>query len=153
MDMLVPLLKLPPIPDLRASGVIIRRPAAYEITPVLTFIREHFTQSWTDEVSVCFPRLPVSAFIATREGRVIGFAAYDATRPNYFGPTGVAPAERGKGIGQALLIAALSAMRDAGYAYAIIGGVGPAEFYTKAVGAIPIPDSTPGVYTDMLKKT
>ena len=26
-------------------------------------------------------------------------------------------------------------MRDAGYAYAIIGGVGPAEYYARTVGA------------------
>ena len=37
-----------------------------------------------------------------------------------------------------------------GYAYGIIGGVGPAEFYAKTVGATLIPDSTPGIYTDML---
>lgn len=36
------------------------------------------------------------------------------------------------------------------YGYAIIGWVGPAEFYAKAVGAVEIPDSTPGVYRGML---
>lgn len=41
-------------------------------------------------------------------------------------------------------------MRAAGYAYAIIGGVGPADFYARAVGAVEIPDSTPGIYADML---
>jgi hypothetical protein len=34
--------------------------------------------------------------------------------------------------------------------YAIIGGVGPAEFYAKAVGAVPIEGSTPGIYAGML---
>ena len=29
-------------------------------------------------------------------------------------------------------------MQAAGYAYAIIGGVGPAEFYARCVGAVPI---------------
>ena len=33
--------------------------------------------------------------------------------------------------------AGLAAMREDGYAYAIIGGPGPAEFYAKAVGATP----------------
>lgn len=42
-------------------------------------------------------------------------------------------------------------MRDIGYAYAIIGGVGPAAFYEKTVGAILIPDSAPGVYRDFLQ--
>jgi hypothetical protein len=44
----------------------------------------------------------------------------------------------------------LTAMRDAGYGYAIIGGVGPAEFYRRTVGAIKIPDSNPGIYAEML---
>jgi hypothetical protein len=38
-----------------------------------------------------------------------------------------------------------------GYVYAVIGRAGPVEFYQKAVGAIVIPDSDPGIYTDLLK--
>jgi hypothetical protein len=37
-------------------------------------------------------------------------------------------------------------MRDDGYAYAIIGGVGPTEYYSKNVGAALIADSSPGIY-------
>jgi len=37
-----------------------------------------------------------------------------------------------------------------GYAYGIIGGVGPAEFYRKACGAVPVDGSSPGIYRDML---
>lgn len=40
--------------------------------------------------------------------------------------------------------------RAEGYAYAIIGGVGPVAFYEKCVGARVIPDSTPGIYRDFL---
>jgi hypothetical protein len=42
-------------------------------------------------------------------------------------------------------------MKLKGYAYAIIGAVGPAEFYEKAVGAIKIENSWPGIYNDILK--
>ena len=41
-------------------------------------------------------------------------------------------------------------MRAEGYGYAIIGGVGPAQFYEKCVGAVLIPDSSPGIYRDFL---
>ncbi|MEX0750197.1 MAG: hypothetical protein WD359_05250 [Dehalococcoidia bacterium] len=37
-------------------------------------------------------------------------------------------------------------MWELGYAYAIIGGVGPAEFYAKVCGATVIENSDPGVY-------
>jgi hypothetical protein len=38
-----------------------------------------------------------------------------------------------------------------GYVYGIIGGVGPIEFYEKTVGAVVVPDSDPGIYSDLLK--
>jgi len=41
-------------------------------------------------------------------------------------------------------------MTRTGYAYSIIGGVGPAGFYAEAVGAVPIAGSTPGIYARML---
>lgn len=71
----------------------------------------------------------------------MGFACYDATAPNFFGPTGVDEAARGRGIGYGLLLSVLYAQKAQGYAYAIIGGVGPAEFYEKTVGAVIIPGS------------
>jgi predicted N-acetyltransferase YhbS len=85
-----------------------------------------------------------------RDRQILGFACHDATARNFFGPEAVAAEERGRGLGRALLLVALHAQREQGYAYAIIGGVGPAEFYVKSVGAIPIPGSTPGIYAGML---
>jgi hypothetical protein len=41
-------------------------------------------------------------------------------------------------------------MREMGYVYGVIGRAGPIEFYQKAVGATVIPDSDPGIYTDLL---
>jgi len=64
---------------------------------------------------------------------------------------GVDEAARGTGVGAALLVACLHAMAARGYFYAVIGGVGPAEFYAKTVGAVEIPDSTPGPYRGMLR--
>ena len=58
---------------------------------------------------------------------------------------------QGRGIGKALLLASLLAMRESGYVYGIIGGAGPIEFYQKTVGATIIVDSEPGIYTDLLK--
>jgi hypothetical protein len=57
---------------------------------------------------------------------------------------------RGRGIGKALLFASLWGLRELGYVYGIIGGAGPVEFYEKAVGAIVIPDSEPGIYANPL---
>ena len=154
-DLLVNLLKLPPLePAVRqmgSAGVEIRRAQAFEITPVRDFIEKNFTISWADEISVGFANKPVSVYIATRDAHVIGFAGYECTRRAFFGPTGVSEAERGRGVGRSLLLGCLWGLRELGYVYGIIGGAGPTEFYQRTVGAIVIPDSEPGIYTDLLK--
>ena len=150
-DLLVNLLKLPSLDQLNDEGVNIRRAQTFEITPVRKFIEQNFSVAWADEISVGFASKPVTVVIATRDSRVIGFAGYECTRKAFFGPTGVAANERGHGIGTALLIASLWGLRELGYVYGIIGGAGPVQFYQAAVGAILIPDSGPGIYTDLLK--
>ena len=150
-DLLVNLLKLPSLDRLNDEGVNIRRAQPFEITPVRDFIEKNFSVAWADEISAGFANKPVSVVIATRAGRVIGFAGYECTRKAFFGPTGVVESERGCGIGTALLIASLWGLRELGYVYAVIGGAGPTDFYQRAVGAIVIPDSEPGIYVDLLK--
>jgi hypothetical protein len=150
-DMLVNLLKLPSLDRLHDDSVNIRRAQPFEITPVRDFIKENFSVAWADEISVGFANKPVSVVIATRAGKVIGFAGYECTRKSFFGPTGVIKAERGIGIGTALLIASLWGLRELGYVYAVIGSAGPTDFYERVVGAIVIPKSEPGIYVDLLK--
>src|SRR6266849_7061318 len=152
-DMLVNLLKLPPLEPFldqqKEAGVNIRRAEPFEITPVRDFIESNFSVTWADEISIGFANKPVSVYIATRAGRVIGFAGYECTRKAFFGPTGVVESERGRGIGTALLIASLWGLRELGYVYAVIGSAGPTDFYQRTVGAMLIPDSEPGIYSDL----
>jgi predicted N-acetyltransferase YhbS len=154
-DMLVNLLGLPAadeaLEELRAEGVVVRRARPWELTPVREFVSDNFSRAWADEISVGLVRQPVTVFVALREGRLVGFAAYECTLKNFFGPTGVVESERGRGLGRALLLSALRGLRELGYAYAVIGGVGPAAFYERAVGARLIPDSSPGIYADPLR--
>ena len=154
--MLVNLLKLPSaeplLEGLKAAGVVVRRARPWESGPVREFVSENFGRAWADEVSVGLVRQPVTVFVALREGRLVGFAAYECSRKDFFGPTGVVEGERGRGLGRALLLASLWGLRELGYAYAIIGGVGPSEFYERAAGALAIPESSPGIYADPLKE-
>ena len=151
-DLLVNLLKLPPLEPSSDDAITLRRAQPFEITPVRQFIEKSFSVGWADEISVGFANQPLTVFIATRDGRIIGFAGYECTRKAFFGPTGVDESERGRGIGKALLMASLWGLSELGYVYGIIGAAGPVEFYQEAVGAIVIPDSDPGIYTDLLKK-
>jgi len=157
--MLVSLLDLPPldplISELRRHKLVIRRAYPFEITRVRSFVQENFGEGWADETSVGFANKPCSIYIAIdisqEKAGIVGFAAYECTSRNFFGPEGVAESHRRRGIGKALLIACLHGLREMGYAYGIIGGVGPHEFYEKACGAALIEGSSPGTYRDMLR--
>jgi GNAT superfamily N-acetyltransferase len=148
-DMLVRLYDLPdPAPVLAAcAGVAcLRRPRHDERAALVGWIGRTFSAGWAAECERAFAVDPPSCFVALAGSAIVGFACHDCTRRNFFGPTGVDPAWRGRGLGAALTLACLAAMREAGYAYAIIGGVGPAEFYRRVCGATPIEGSTPGIY-------
>ncbi len=137
---------------LEDAGIKIIRPMTPNKTKVVEWVRETFFDGWADEISMAFTHFPVSCFIAydVNEKKILGFAGYDCTYRNFFGPTGVDLAARGKGIGGALFLRCMEAMRDEGYGYAIIGGAGPVDFYKKIANAIVIEDSVPGIYKELL---
>ncbi len=154
-DLLVKLYDLPELEPAmarqRAMGVSIRRGLPPEKFLALEWIRQHFSEYWVSEADVGFSTHPTTVFLAHQADEMLGFACYDTTHKAFFGPTGVAETARGRGIGTALLLAALHAMREAGYMYGIIGWAGPVEYYQKVVGATVIPDTEPpGSYRGML---
>jgi predicted N-acetyltransferase YhbS len=155
-DMLVKLYNLPEslssFSNQVAAEIMIRKPIAAEKSMIVQWVQENFGEFWASEMEITFSRSPVSCYIAQQDQKMVGFACYDAAALGYFGPMGVADAFQRKGIGKALLLACLHEMKLKGYGYAIIGWAGPQEFYEKAVGAVVIPDSTPGIWKDWLGK-
>jgi GNAT superfamily N-acetyltransferase len=153
-DMLVRLYDMPDhsglVAGLREHGIEIRRALPPEKHVVSGWVKRHFHPAWASECERAISNWPVSCYLATENGRIVGFACYDATCRGFFGPMAVAEASRGRGIGKALLWTALRGMSDYGYAYGIIGGVGPADFYAKAVGATVIEGSDPGIFRGVM---
>lgn len=154
-DLIVKLYELPDDRLLPArladDGIMIRKAMAYEKFQVVDWVRDNFGKEWAGECDVAFANNPISCFIATADGSIAGFACYDSTMKNFFGPVGVAENYRDKDIGTALLLRCLHNMAADGYAYAVIGGVGNVDFYAGIVNAVEIPGSSPGVYRDKLK--
>ena len=154
-DLLVKLYELPAsaqaLEKLREDGIEVRRALGPEKQAIVEWAEKKFSRSWASECDVALSAQPVTCFIAVREKQVIGFACYDATLKGFFGPIGVDESVKKKGLGKALLIRTLEAMRDAGYGYAAIGWAGPVEFFSKAVGATVIEGSEPGVYKNLVK--
>ena len=152
------LIRLYDLPDYRGQleqvekqGFVIRRARAFEKALIVDWVLTQFGQGWADECEAAFCHRPISCFIATRSREITGFACYDCTCRDFFGPIGVLENCRKKGTGSALLIRTLHAMAENGYAYAVVGDGGAAEgFYTRTVEVQPISGSKPGIYFDRL---
>jgi len=100
---------------------------------VLTFIEKEFGRIWRFEASNAGDNL----FYVEVDGQIAGFAAHDANNRGlgFFGPTGVARAHRGRGLGGRLLAASLADLRRLGYERAVIPWTDALDFYRKACGA------------------
>lgn len=112
-----------PFPDVkRATG---------NRQPVLTFIERHFGKIWRFEASRGI------LFFTERDGAITGFAAHEANNRGlgFFGPTGVAESERGKGLGTKLLLTCLADARRLGHQRVVIPWTDAVGFYAKACGA------------------
>lgn len=153
-DLLVRLYDLPVFEaeeKVRKAGILVRRGLSFERDFIVDWVERHFYGPWVSETKVAMSQQPATAYVAVRDGVLLGFACYDTSAKGFFGPTGVDETARGQGIGEALLIATLKGMREAGYAYAVIGDPGPVAFYQKRLDALEIPKSDPGIYAGMLR--
>jgi GNAT superfamily N-acetyltransferase len=153
-DMLVKLYELPDdwsfLDQQAGRGILVRKPIGAEKHIIVDWVHQTFSDAWSSEIDMALCNRPLTCFIAIQDQQLIGFACYDATALGFFGPIGVAETRRGQGTGKALLLACLLDMKLKGYGYAVIGAVGPAEFYSKAVGAVEIPGSIPSLWENWL---
>lgn len=124
-DMLVKLYNIPYSHDIEEnlfkSDIRIKKALAPDRSKIIAFARTCAKDDYSDEVQAAFSNNPITCYIATRGKEISGFACYEATARNFFGPMAVLESERKKGIGKALLLKSLESMQELGYAYAIIG--------------------------------
>lgn len=133
------------------EGVKLKKAFIGDKQAVLDFVAENFESNWVCEAERAI--MNDTCFIATENGKILGFSCYDATAKGFFGPIGVTKASRGKAVGKALLIRTLEAMRDFGYGYAIIGwSNNSAGFYENTIDAkfIPNGEIENSIYANMI---
>lgn len=149
-DLLVPLYDLPGAPEM--DDLWVGKPLFHQAPSVLSFIRDNFSSSWEAEAGAAFGSVPPTIIVAVdrTSGEMAGFCCWDCTAKGFLGPIGVHDDFRGKGVGKAVVIAALYSMREAGYGYAVIGDAGPVEFFKRICDARIIEGSTPGIYCNPL---
>ena len=133
-------------------GITIRKPIGPEKHLIIDWVRNNFSDAWASETDIAISNIPKTCFIAIKDDKNIGFACYDATALGFFGPIGVLQSCRGLATGKALLRACMLDMKLKGYGYAIIGSTDLYKFYEHCVGAVEIPDSSPGLWKTWIRR-
>lgn len=128
-NMEVDLTALPPVPD---------RPLVDDAVPadeaeLAEFLATRWPGNWEDEARRAFHAGHL--VLARDDAGLAGFCAWDVGWPGWLGPMAGRTADRGQGVGAALVLAALHRMRAAGRDTAEIAWVGPLRFYAKVAGA------------------
>ena len=141
VNLLVPLRGNSRIPETPPDSV--ERGSPGDRDRIIDFATRQFGSAWAWEASRALENTPPTLFIVRNEsGEVAGFSAHEANNRGlgFFGPMGVAPSQRGKGSGRALLLASLSDLRGLGYGEAVISWAANAAFYEGVAGeARPFP--------------
>ena len=121
----------------RAAGYEVRRARRDETDALSAAVSRGFGGAWPFEIERAIANDPPGLHIACREGRLAAFAAHDGNNQGlgWFGPSGTWPEHRGRGLGEALLLACLVDIAVA-HAAAEIAWIGPREFYERSVGTI-----------------
>jgi len=115
---------------------IIRRAEDSDWDGIVKFLTANW-KSWIDEVQTSFQNNPKTLYICAHKGEVVGFSGYEGNnkKMGWFGPMGVLPVTRGKGIGAIVCLLCLRDLYLAGHRQAVIPWVGPVRFYDKVCHA------------------
>ena len=128
-------------PTMQKGHMIFRKAANSDRESLEKFVENEFGTGWLNSIENGFLQKSIPIFIALRNQEIVGFACFDVVRnkKGLFGPMGTSYSKRTQRIGYTLLHYCLAEMKEIGYEYAVIGEVGPLEFYEKACNAVIIP--------------
>lgn len=119
-----------------AAGYQVRRARADERAALADRIGGAFSVPWAFEVERALDGDPPGVHVAMRDGELAAFAVHDGNNRGlgWFGPAGTLPEHRGRGLGEALLVACCVDVAAAGHAVCEVAWIGPREFYQRATG-------------------
>ena len=117
-----------------SHGYEVRR-ARPDETALLDAVTAEFGGAWPFELARALAYPPSGVHVALHGGAYCAFAAHDGNNRGlgWFGPTGTWPAHRGKGLGEALLLACLVDVA-VHHARCEVAWIGPRPFYDKVAG-------------------
>ncbi len=119
------------------AGYEVRRARRSERAALSAQIVLGFSRAWAFEVDRAIDQDPPAVHVAlTRAGELVAFAAHDGNNSGlgWFGPAGTLEQHRQHGLGEALLLACLLDVAEAGFDVCTIAWIGPRAFYERAAG-------------------
>jgi len=118
-----------------AKGYLVRRATRQERPALVAAIAAEFGGAWPYEVERALGHDPPAVHVAIQSDAYCAFAAHDGNNRGlgWFGPTGTWPAHRGRGLGEALLMACLVDVA-AEHSQCEVAWIGPRPFYEKVAG-------------------
>jgi len=120
--------------DTPPEGVTVRKAKSDEKEKITGWVSGQFSPYWAFEASEAFRSPKPKLWIGEEGERVLGFSAYSALEPHWFGPIGVDPRARKKGLGSLLLFNCLASMREEGQRTAVIPWTSHLFFYSQVPG-------------------
>lgn len=135
------------------QSIKIKRALAPNRSKIVNFVSKNFDENFADECTASLANNPPTCFIAIKNYEIIGFICYEATAKNFVGPMGIIKSERGKGLGEVLMLTCLKSMKEMGYGYAIIGSssMKNVKFHQHVTNAKIIESKTNGIYSRMIE--
>jgi len=110
-----------------------------DINNIESWIKNNFSPYWAYEAKLATIEPDGGLWIAyNSNNQILGFSAYGALEPNWFGPIGVIKEARNMGIGTVLLFKTLNSMRLNGVRIAIIPWTQHLYFYAQIPGLMGI---------------
>lgn len=116
-------------------GYVLRRATLRDEDELVRSVASAFPGPWAVELSLALRAGDAVVETAWRGPALAGFAASGLWARNAFGPMGTLPGHEGRGVGAALLLRCLRALRDSGQRRVVISWVGPESFYERHAGA------------------
>lgn len=124
--------------ELSRQGFSFREASEQDRAILGEWIENLFSPFWRIEAEMALQSEESGVLTAERADSIVGFSVYGALRPDFFGPIGVHPSARERGIGTVLLFKTLERMREMGVRIATIPWTLHLTFYAQVPGVTKI---------------
>jgi GNAT superfamily N-acetyltransferase len=120
-----------------SAGYTVRRASPADRAALSAPIALAFSRAWAFEIERALEHQPSAVHVALAQGgELAAFAAHDGNNRGlgWFGPAGTFKPHRQRGLGEALLLACLVDVAEAGLPRCTVAWIGPRGFYERAAG-------------------